>query len=290
MEMIKMESEEQVQLELDYGMKDGEVREAIQDNNTKALDLTNLPIKIDIEDIDSVIEKSNEEFAIMRRNGLGGSDSSSVLGVNPFTTRQQLIQQKARDTLTEEEKEVGEKVAVRKGRDLEPLIIQKTEKAFNIDVFKPKDMYRFKAYPWLTMNFDGVVENDDGTYYPNEIKVVTLYGQKHYNFNKAFYDETQGMLPLPENYAASEINSIETKAMQYGIPPYYYTQLQQEMLALNSNYGILSVLRDSDWRLFSFYVHRDPFVQSRLITEGYKVWEEIEKLNPKRKLDANSEL
>ena len=114
-----------------------------------------------------------------------------------------------------------------------------------------------------------------------------MYGQKYYNFNKAFFSEIDGMLPLPENYAASEINSIETKAMQYGIPPYYYTQLQQEMMALNAPYGLLSVLRDSDWRLFTFYVHPDPFVQSRIVTEGFKVWQEIVAKNPDRKVTRN---
>ena len=278
-------TEEQATMELDYGMKDGEVRSAIEDNDTKALNLEGLPIKVEIEDIDSVVETDNEQFALLRKNGLGGSDSSSVLGVNPYTSRQQLIESKARDTLTEEEKAVGDKVAVRKGRDLEPLIIQKTEKYFKTDIFKPKDMYRFKNAPWLTMNFDGVAENENG-YFPCEIKVVTLYGQKHYNFNKAFFDETQGLLPLPENYAMSEINTIETKAMQYGIPPYYYTQLQQEMMALNAPYGWLSVLRDSDWRVFTFYVHADPFVQSRLVTEGFKVWQEVMQLNPERRLEG----
>lgn len=278
-------TEEQATMELDYGMRDGEVRDAIKDSDTKALNLEGLPIKVDIENIDSVVETDNEQFALLRKHGLGGSDSSSVLGVNPYTSRQQLIESKARDTLTEEEKAVGDKTAVRKGRDLEPLIIQKTEKYFKTDIFKPKDMYRFKNAPWLTMNFDGVAEDENG-YFPCEIKVVTLYGQKHYNFNKAFFDETQGLLPLPENYAISEINTIETKAMQYGIPPYYYTQLQQEMMALNAPYGWLSVLRDSDWRVYTFYVHADPHVQSRLVTEGFKVWQEVMQLNPERRLEG----
>ena len=281
-EMKKMESEEQITMELDYGMKDGEVRDAISEEDTKALDLSGLPIEVDIENIDDVIAESNEDFAMLRRNGLGGSDSSSVLGVNPYTSRAQLIEQKARTTLTEEEKEVGEKVAVRKGRDLEPLIIEKATKALGIDVFKPSDMYRFTQYPWLTMNFDGVCE--DGFYYPCEIKVVTLYGQKHYDFNKAYYDELDGLRTIPPDYADSAINTIETKALQYGIPPYYYTQLQQEMMALNAPYGLLSVLRDSDWRLFTFYIHPDPFVQSRIVTEGFKVWQEIVAKNPDRKL------
>lgn len=278
-------SDEQVELELDYGMKDGEARAAIANEDIRALDLSKLPIEIAIENIDEVLAEDNAKFALLRKEGLGGSDSSMVLNVNPYKSRTDLIQEKARDTLTEEEKEVSDKVAVRKGRDLEPLIIEKTSKFLQTDVFKPKDMYRFKDYPYLTMNFDGVAENEDG-YFPVEIKVVTLYGQKHYNFNKAFFDETQGLLPIPENYASSEINTIETKAMQYGIPPYYYTQLQQEMMALDAEYGYLSVMRDSDWRVFTFYVHKDPFVQSRLITEGYKVWSEVMQLNPNRRIEG----
>ena len=281
-----MEEDVTLEMSLDYGQHDGEVRQAMTNAPEKDLNIKNLPIEIYIDNIDKVLEEDREKFAILRRNGLGGSDSSIVLGVNPFTSRADLIKQKASNILTEEEKAVGDKVAVRKGNDLEPLIIQKTTKYFKTEIFKPKDMYRFKEYPWLTMNFDGVAQEKNGQYYPCEIKVVTMYGQKHYNFNKVIFDETQGMLPLPENYAMSEINSIETKAMQYGIPPYYYTQLQQEMLALNSPFGLLSVLRDSDWRLCTFYVHQDPFVQSRIITEGYKVWQEVMQLNPERKIEG----
>ena len=272
-------TDEMVEMELNYGMKDGEVRDAISDQFTRDLKLEGLPIEVYINNIDEVL-KNNEDFALARKNGLGGSDSAAVLGVSPYTSRQQLIQEKARDQLTEEEKEVGEKVAVRKGRDLEPLIIEKASKALGTEVFKPADMYRFKKAPWLTMNFDGVCE--DGFYYPCEIKVVTLYGQKYYDFNKAYYNEIEGFKMLPPNYTKSEINTIETKALQYGIPPYYYTQLQQEMMALNAPFGLLATLRDSDWRLNIFYVHRDELVQSRLITEGWKVWQEVEKLNPKR--------
>lgn len=280
-----MEEDIELEMSLNYGQHDGEVRQAMTNAPEKDLDITNLPIEIYIDDIDKVLEEDREKFAILRRNGLGGSDSSIILGVNPFTSRAELIKQKASNVLTEEEKAVGEKTAVRKGNDLEPLIITKSTKFLGTEIFKPKDMYRFKEFPWLTMNFDGVSKNTKG-YFPVEIKVVTMYGQKYYNFNKAFFDETQGMLPLPENYAMSEINTIETKAMQYGIPPYYYTQLQQEMLALNSDFGLLSILRDSDWRVFTFYVHRDPVVQSRIITEGFKVWQEVMQLNPERKIEG----
>ncbi|MCQ2968520.1 MAG: YqaJ viral recombinase family protein [Clostridium sp.] len=284
--MDELDTSEDTALALDYGNNNHEVRGAIANEEIKALDLKKLPIEVSIENIDSVLANDKLKFTMLRRNGLGGSDSSVVLGVNPYTTRDELIKQKASNTLSEEEKAVGEKTAVRKGNDLEPLIIEKTSKAFNIEIFKPKDMYRYKDFPYLTMNFDGVAEENPGVYFPVEIKVVTTYGQKHYDFNKAFYNEIEGMSMTPPNYADSEINTIETKALQYGIPPYYYTQLQDEMMALNAEYGFLSVLRDSDWRIFTFYVHRDPYVQSRLITEGFKVWQEVVNLNPERAVEG----
>lgn len=275
-----------VNMELNYGAHDGEARQAIKDEKIEGLDLTTLPIAVDVADIDSV---PNEEYAILRKNGLGGSDSSCVLNVNPYKTRMDLIQEKSRTFLTEEEKAVGDKVPVRKGRDLEPLIIQKATKYLGIEVIKPKDMYVFKDYPYLKMNFDGVGKLPEGSpkpYIPVEIKVVTAYGQKHYNPNKAFFIEGEGYQDFPPNYADSEINTIETKALQYGIPPYYYTQLQQEMMALDADYGYLSVLFDKDWKFYTFFVHADRYIWSRLITEGYKVWQEVTKLNPDKRIEG----
>ena len=101
-------------------------------------------------------------------------------------------------------------------------------------------MYMHKDYPFITINFDGVTGTPK-QYIPAEIKVVTMYGEKHYDFSKAMYHEQiNRFLPLPED--VSDRNwSIENKAAYYGIPPYYYTQLQQQqMLGLNAPFGYLS--------------------------------------------------
>ena len=87
------------------------------------LNLQGLPIEIAFKDIDKL---PNEQYALVRKQGLGTSDSSIVVGVNPYKTVTELINEKARDYITEEEKAVGNELAVRKGVDLEPLIIKKT--------------------------------------------------------------------------------------------------------------------------------------------------------------------
>lgn len=247
--------------------------------NYDELDLSQLDIEIDVKHIDKY---PNEQYALLRKHGLGTSDSSAICSVNPYTTYAELIQEKCRNYLTQEEKEVGNKTAVKKGRDLEPFIIAKHSELIKKNIMKPSDMYRHKDYPWLKFNYDGVIDkldmgNGKYLYIPDEIKVVTAYGLKHYDPSKAVYRESIGYMDDPKDHT-KENNSIETKAAEYGIPPYYYTQLQQEIFGLKAPYGFLTVLFDSTWEMVSFMVHRDDAVISQILTHGYKAWEKICKI------------
>lgn len=247
--------------------------------NAAPLDLSELDIKVDIANIDKY---PNEEYALLRKNGLGTSDSSIVLGVNPYSNKSDLIATKCRTFLTEEEMAVGDKSAVRKGRDLEPLIIYKHSQIMDRKVIKPIDMYYHKDYPFIKFNYDGVIDklyNEDGTYQyiPDEIKVVTIYGQKHYRPDKALFSEYSGFKnPLPPHYE-NENWTIEQKAEAYGIPPYYYTQLQQQIFGLKAPYGFLTVMFERDWQIHSFFVWRDDRTINKLIIEASKLWDIIEK-------------
>lgn len=246
--------------------------------NAGKLNLTGLPLEIDIEYID---QYPNEEYALLRKNGLGTSDSSIVLGVNPYTTKAELIQQKCRDYLTEEELAVGDKSAVRKGRELEPLIIFKHSQVMGRRVIKPVDMYHHKDFPFIKFNYDGVIDmGESGQYIPDEIKVVTTYGVKYYNKAKSTFSESVGWKEIPPHYETLN-KTIEEKAALYGIPPYYYTQLQQQIWGLNAPYGFLTVLFESTWELHSFMVWRDDKTINQLIVDDSKTWSIIESRRPK---------
>lgn len=250
--------------------------------NAGKLDLSELDIEIDIADID---QYPNQEYALLRKNGLGTSDSSIVLGVNPYTTKADLIQEKCRNYLTDEELAVGDKGAVRKGRELEPLIIYKHSQIMDRRVIKPVDMYRHKDYPYIKFNFDGVIDklyNDDGTYQyiPDEIKVVTMFGMKHYQPQKATFSEYKGWNIIPPHYE-NENWTIEKKAEMYGIPPYYYTQLQQQIFGLKAPYGFLTVMFERDWQIHSWFVWRDQKTINQIILEDTKTWDIIEQKRPK---------
>ena len=267
--IVNEETDESV---LDYGINEAEVNKAILTEIIKPLDLKRVPLTVDIANIDSV---DKETFALVRRNGFGGSDSSILVGVNPFKTVGELIKDKLRKELTEEEKAIGQLSAVRKGNDLEPLIIKKVMENFDLILFKPPHMYRFKEYPYLTMNFDGITELEN-RYIPIEIKVVTYKGEKHYNIMKCMFTEFS-----TETFEVTDCSmeniSIEERAAHYGIPPYYFTQLQQEIMALDAPYGYLAMMFESDWTLRVYKVFRDPKTQDAIIIEGYKTWQLINK-------------
>lgn len=80
---------------------------------------------------------------------------------------------------------------------------------------------------------------------------MTIYGKKYYN-----------------------------KVARYGIPPYYYTQLQQQIFGLNAPYGYLTVLFGTSWEICSFFIWRDQKVINQLIIEDTKTWNIIEQKRP----------
>lgn len=229
-------------------------------------------LDIDIEDMARISAEDPAAFAMARRSGLGASDSSIYLGVNLYKDVDQLITEKRSIGLTPEEIEVGNKESVRKGRDLEPIILDKFAKKFNIEVSKPSPMFRLKEHPQLTINYDGIIKM--GTeLVPVEAKYVSTYGDKYWDKTKAI--DSLAVIRDYTIYSRDVIEHIKETSKLYGIPPYYFTQIQQQMLGTNAQWGYFAVLFDKGWDFKAFSVSRDPMVQNALINESDKVWKRI---------------
>lgn len=219
-----------------------------------------------------------EAFAMIRRAGFGASDSSILLGVNPFpdNTIPKLIKQKQSPTITPEELAIGNLVNVRKGVDLEPLIIKKFQEKYDISeekLYKPTAMYRIGDTP-LTVNFDGVMHIKPFKI-PVEVKFVSIWGAKYWDIPKAIGDKLIMDGDIAE--LGVEVNShyLTERAKEAGLPIYYYTQIQQQMLALDAPFGYIAGLFDKEWEIKVFKVMADEQVHKKLIEEAEKLWNQV---------------
>lgn len=225
---------------------------------------------------------SPEEFTLSRKSTFGASDTSHILGVQwkQGESIDTLRKQKLNKTITDEEKKIGELPVVRKGSDLEGFILKKLTPDFlsamdigeadyrSID--KPEFTYRFKEHPYMSVNFDAValkVKDDyklkaeedieeQIKYIPIEIK-LTGTGERYYNKERTL-DQMKNIEVTRQD---SDITiHIKTMALKYGIPAYYYTQVQRQIAALDAEYGLLGVWFDNSWSGKVYYIKRDDFV------------------------------
>lgn len=206
-----------------------------------------------VADASILLDAEDDSYAMLRHIGFGASDSSKLLGINPFTKLQELLDEKR--NLEPANPAIKNKATVRKGKELEDLIMQKASKHLGIEIFKPKNMYKFGSTR-LTVNFDGVTLIKD-TLIPVEIKMCSSMGRKYYNFDKALSED----ITDPHwTTALSELSKIKTRDSNCNFPIYYYTQLQQQMMFLNSPLGILAVLDDYTWTMRYFCVVADQIM------------------------------
>lgn len=225
---------------------------------------------VKVEHIDQV---SEEEYAMLRKESFGGSDSSILCGVNLYKTLNQLIKEKNCKYITDEEKEVGNKAIVRKGKDLEPIILDKAAQELGIEINKPTAMFEFKEAPILTLNYDGVAEENQ-VLIPIEAKLVSKYGEKYYNKDKTLEENKEVDMKIEGDSLEAH---IKRKALRIGIPAYYYTQVQQEIMGLNAPYGYLAVLFDDSWTFKLYLVKADNYVQNKIIDIATKNKDVIKK-------------
>ena len=225
---------------------------------------------VKVEHIDQV---SEEEYAMLRKESFGGSDSSILCGVNLYKTLNQLIKEKNCKYITDEEKEVGNKAIVRKGKDLEPIILDKAAQELGIEINKPTAMFEFKEEPILTLNYDGVAEENQ-VLIPIEAKLVSKYGEKYYNKDKTLEENKEVDMKIEGDSLEAH---IKRKALRIGIPAYYYTQVQQEIMGLNAPYGYLAVLFDDSWTFKLYLVKADNYVQNKIIDIAIKNKDVIKK-------------
>lgn len=122
----------------------------------------------------TVIENScHEEWLRSRAYGIGGSDASAILGMNPYKTNIQLFEEKTGKRIPED---ISEKPYVKYGTMAEPLI----RELFKLDYPEYQVSYyenrilRSNAYLFLQASLDGELVDKDGRDGILEIKTSNI--------------------------------------------------------------------------------------------------------------------
>lgn len=92
---------------------------------------------------------SHEEWLVLRKNGIGGSDVGAVCGMNPYKTAIQVYYDKISDTV-----ELIDNEAMKQGRAFEDYVASRFMEATGKKVRKSNFMYIHENYPFMLADID----------------------------------------------------------------------------------------------------------------------------------------
>ena len=184
-----------------------------------------------------VIEfKDEDEWQSMRSNCIGGSDVGAIMGINKWKTPLSVYKDKVDDVHVD----ISDKAAVKRGKDLEPLIFEKYVTPYLAELgytaVHPEHILWNEAFPWLHVNLDGIGVGQGKPTIGVEIKTVGEYTMSEWDGDD--YD---------------------------GIPASYYAQVQTYMAVCHISKFIVGALFTSTWAFKTYTVYRnETFIENLL--------------------------
>lgn len=124
---------------------------------------------------DGIIRIRYDSFSdwLSDRHGIGGSDASSVMGINPYRTNEELWLEKTGQLIPED---ISHKDYVQYGHDAEPFIRELFAldyPDYQVDYFGD-NLIRNEKYPWAHASLDGELTDPDGRKGILEIKTTNI--------------------------------------------------------------------------------------------------------------------
>jgi putative phage-type endonuclease len=116
---------------------------------------------------------SRDEWLEARKNYIGGSDASAIVGMNPYKTNDDLWQEKTGKVTS---KDISDKPFVKYGNDAEPLLRELFKldfPQFNVD-YVENNMFINDRFPWAHASLDGWLTDENGRKGILEIKTTEI--------------------------------------------------------------------------------------------------------------------
>ena len=180
---------------------------------------------------------SREEWLKWRKNGIGGSDVSALLGISKWKSALELWL----DKTGQAEDLEADNEAMEWGRIMEPVIRSHFQMVTGKKVVEVKAIMQHTEYPFMLADIDGLTEDDQGNPAVLEIKTAS-------EFKRSEWEED--------------------------IPTYYQTQIQHYLCVTGLAKAYVAVLiGGNSFRLYE--VDADLEVQNMLIAVEADFWNKV---------------
>ena len=201
-----------------------------------------------------IIENKDHAAWLMARTyGIGGSDASAILGMNPYKTNIDLFEEKTGRRIPED---ISDKPYVRYGTEAEPHI----RALFSLDYpdyqveYHENRILRSIRYPFLQASLDGELTDPDGRRGILEIKTTNI------------------------------LQSMQREKWKDRIPDNYYIQVLHYLLVTGYQFVVLRAHIISDWgsdkrtSIRHYFIERSEVEEDldMLLTEEIKFWQYVE--------------
>lgn len=141
----------------------------------------------------STRDMSRVEWLAERRKAIGGSDTSAILGLNPYATPFTVWADKTGRLPEKEDSE-----AMRIGRDLEQYVVDRFAEKSNKRTRKVNAIIKNPAYPWASANIDRDIVGEDSGLECKTTSVLNLGKFKGGEFPLTYYSQATHYLAITD--------------------------------------------------------------------------------------------
>jgi putative phage-type endonuclease len=220
------------------------------------------------------MNKQSTNFAVndleRRKQGIGGSDAGTAIGVNPWKTPFQLYLEKIGEVIPED---ISNKPAVKRGVRLEPEIMKWVAEDLDITIRKDNATHVSKKYPFLFCHNDGTIV---GKKRLAEIKAPSLH-------MRDFWGE-EGTDAIPQYYLAQGVHALAIQPEMEGVDYFAYFDPNILHFRLERKQSLIDAYIAKVKRFWGYVEHKippPPQDENDLIYKYFKKSGKYKASNPK---------
>lgn len=202
--------------------------------------------------IEKTILSSREEWLKHRMQGIGGSEISAVVGLNPYMSNVDLWELK---TGAVEPEDISDKPYIKYGTQAEPLLRELFKLDFpQYEVFyEENNSFRNSKFPWALASLDGWIRDENGRVGVWECKTTNI------------------------------LQSMQKEKWNHQIPSNYYCQVLFYMAVIEADFAILKAQLKTEFEGVPYLQTRHYFIERAdvqedmdyLMEKGAEFWESV---------------